>query len=430
MNEIKLPRYNIEIRHVDGGTIWKAIEAEKGDFYLVKEVEASRSRAASEPGEVSRLAEDVRLKTLETAARACEKLAEERFNDHGTREPDTGACYYGGRVEEEYQTRDEEDDECAQAIRALASMATSPASEAQAGLPIGWICERTALVKLRDKLDGLPLHAHKRVVVRAWIDEAIAETEAQAREALPAAQDRCSHGIRHPHECRECADAEYPAAPQPASSPVAAEGQKAVKWGYAKTVGNAIAQLQTKDPALPFYAALHLQDGRCIARGVTFSRERVINERWIDNTNKDVPYSLVVWSQPVQSLFATPTASMADAAEATPDESDHPLHRCCDCPACTAYFADNQINNSDGAIYATSGPRGENAGGVVEVLSEAACEKLGLEHESGGAGSVASDGGYSSHFFSYPDFAAFCAAIQRACATAWGLRIAEKGDAS
>ncbi len=63
----------------------------------------------------------IRLATLEEAARACEKLAEERFNDHGIREPDTGACYYGGRVEEEYQARDEEDDECAKAIRALAA---------------------------------------------------------------------------------------------------------------------------------------------------------------------------------------------------------------------------------------------------------------------------------------------------------------------
>jgi len=81
---------------------------------------ASPSPAASM--EVQGLdANAIRLATLEEAARACEKLAEERFNDHGTREPDTGACYYGGRIEEEYQTRDEEDNECAKAIRALAA---------------------------------------------------------------------------------------------------------------------------------------------------------------------------------------------------------------------------------------------------------------------------------------------------------------------
>lgn len=95
------------------------------------------------------------------------------------------------------------------------------------------------------------------------------------------------------------------------SAPVARAEGEAPKptWGYAKTVGNAIAQLQTMDATLPFYAALHLEDGRCIARGVTFSRERVVNERWIDNANKDVPYSIVVWSQPVESLYAaTPKA--------------------------------------------------------------------------------------------------------------------------
>lgn len=99
------------------------------------------------------------------------------------------------------------------------------------------------------------------------------------------------------------------------AAPVAAEAPKAVEWGYAKTVGNAIAQLQTMDAELPIYAAFHLEDGRCIARGVTFSRERVVGERWIDNRNKDVPYSIVVWSQPVESLFS-PTASTSTAAPA------------------------------------------------------------------------------------------------------------------
>jgi hypothetical protein len=78
---------------------------------------AARAQGAGEAVAVN----DAWERALETAARACEKLAEERFNDHGTREPDTGACYYGGRVQDEYETRDEEDDECAKAIRALAT---------------------------------------------------------------------------------------------------------------------------------------------------------------------------------------------------------------------------------------------------------------------------------------------------------------------
>jgi hypothetical protein len=83
--------------------------------------------------EVSRLAEEVRLKTLEAAASVCEKLAYTRFDDHGTREPDTGACYYGGRNSDEYEIRDEEDLDCAAAIRELATMA-STASEPAARL--------------------------------------------------------------------------------------------------------------------------------------------------------------------------------------------------------------------------------------------------------------------------------------------------------
>lgn len=59
------------------------------------------------------------VNVLEAAAKVCEKRAAARFDDHGTREPDTGATYYGGRYSEEYEARDEEDEECAKAIRAL-----------------------------------------------------------------------------------------------------------------------------------------------------------------------------------------------------------------------------------------------------------------------------------------------------------------------
>ena len=54
----------------------------------------------------------------EACARLCEKQAEERFHNYGTREHDTGATYYSGRAAEEYEARDEEDEACAAAIRA------------------------------------------------------------------------------------------------------------------------------------------------------------------------------------------------------------------------------------------------------------------------------------------------------------------------
>ena len=66
-------------------------------------------------------AESRKLKgaTLEQAARVCEKRAEERFQELGTTEHDTGASYYSGRGAEEYGARDEEDESCAAEIRAL-----------------------------------------------------------------------------------------------------------------------------------------------------------------------------------------------------------------------------------------------------------------------------------------------------------------------
>lgn len=56
---------------------------------------------------------------LEEAAKVCEKRAELRFQENGTTEWDTGASYYGGSCEAEYTIRDEEDEDCAFAIRAM-----------------------------------------------------------------------------------------------------------------------------------------------------------------------------------------------------------------------------------------------------------------------------------------------------------------------
>lgn len=54
----------------------------------------------------------------EACARTCERLAEERFAEFGVTEPDTNASYYTGRDADEYELHHEEDDACAQAIRA------------------------------------------------------------------------------------------------------------------------------------------------------------------------------------------------------------------------------------------------------------------------------------------------------------------------
>ena len=55
----------------------------------------------------------------EAAARACEKRAHERFFEHGTTELDTNAQYYEGKAKEIYESMDEEDSDCAFAIRNL-----------------------------------------------------------------------------------------------------------------------------------------------------------------------------------------------------------------------------------------------------------------------------------------------------------------------
>jgi hypothetical protein len=75
--------------------------------------------------------------------------------------------------------------------------------------------------------------------------------------------------------------------------------------------------------------------------------------------------------------------------------------------------ASTAIPSEAHAPYATPGPRGENVGGVVEALSEAALLEALTGHVKGyitdTVRSIAMD-------------------VQRACATKWGLRIAEKGD--
>jgi len=54
------------------------------------------------------------------AGRVCRKRAEKRFEESGITEPDTGATYYARSISDEYETRDEEDAACADAIERLA----------------------------------------------------------------------------------------------------------------------------------------------------------------------------------------------------------------------------------------------------------------------------------------------------------------------
>lgn len=68
--------------------------------------------------ELERFAELARAEERERCARIVERRAEERFNEHGTREYDTNACYYTGPEAGDYEVRDEEDEDCAAAIRA------------------------------------------------------------------------------------------------------------------------------------------------------------------------------------------------------------------------------------------------------------------------------------------------------------------------
>lgn len=55
----------------------------------------------------------------ERCARVCEKRAEARFEEHGYTEPDTNSSYYIGAWKDLGDSLDEEDADCAAAIRAL-----------------------------------------------------------------------------------------------------------------------------------------------------------------------------------------------------------------------------------------------------------------------------------------------------------------------
>jgi hypothetical protein len=59
---------------------------------------------------------DERAKTKAACAGIARRRMDERFEEFGTREPDTNACYYTGPAAEMYEALDEEADDIATAI--------------------------------------------------------------------------------------------------------------------------------------------------------------------------------------------------------------------------------------------------------------------------------------------------------------------------
>jgi len=276
----------------------------------------------------------------------------------------------------------------------LASMATSPASEAQAGWSAG-----------TEDADGNPL-----VTVRA--DELRALAEFASGPGLSAWRidgDMMQRDVLATRMQVVAANA-LASAPQPASSPVAAEGQKA------------------EAPLLDSIEVARLWE----AFRITDEGQRAVEylvDRSIVSHLSTVHGALFVAFR--AGLNATPTASMADAAEAPMATLivKREYHDNGQGPRDTkGYILAVAVAHDDAEklplgryrLYAhplpeaTLGPRGENAGGVVEALSEQTIMQAGFDNAKVLVG----------------DFAIGARWAQRACATAWGLRIAEKGDAS
>ena len=85
------------------------------------------------------------------------------------------------------------------------------------------------------------------------------------------------------------------------------EGE-APHWGPVRTVGDLVRNLTTLEQDASIVTAFHIDfEGtrRCRAQqGITISRERVIDGRWIDSTRKDVPHAYVLWAKPDERAAA------------------------------------------------------------------------------------------------------------------------------
>jgi hypothetical protein len=303
----------------------------KGSRAAILADRASRSRAASEPGEVARLADEAISKMIDFAEDVWQAGRD------GFRCDSIAPCRERRAAAEA-------------AIRRLASMASGPASEAQAG----WV-----------------------MVPREPTPEMLAAGVAAAVGMKNSAP-----------WCPPCYRAMLASAPQPASSPVAAEGQK-VREMY-------LGLCLDDDDTLHATIMRKEADG-----GATV----LLSDYVKMPRGQDI---IMRASDP-----ATPTASMADAAEVVQRDESDPLQQLTDLSQELGLYEFPKK-----PLAATPGPRGENAGEVVEALSREQLEPLWRKHCHHAIGVIA-----------VQDFN-FACAVMNACATAWGLRIAEKGDAS
>lgn len=93
------------------------------------------------------------------------------------------------------------------------------------------------------------------------------------------------------------ADAAYEAGKRAAAPAAPAPAAQEPEWGYAKTIGNLIAQLGTLDPGTPIYATLRLDDGRVALKGLTLSKEWKTG-RFIQPWKLTAERVAVLWTQP------------------------------------------------------------------------------------------------------------------------------------
>jgi hypothetical protein len=127
--------------------------------------------------------------------------------------------------------------------------------------------------------------------------------------------DWCERHDLPPHQSRDAFDdaaSLYLVAHQPAQE------QAEPTWGVVETVGDMVRNLLTLDQAAPVFTAFHVTiDGqrRCrVTQGITISRERVVDGKWIDSARKDVPYANIVWAKPEERAQQEPVAAPQQAA--------------------------------------------------------------------------------------------------------------------
>ncbi len=79
-----------------------------------------------------------RARALEEAAGICEKRAERRWQEHGYTDPETNAGEHQGSQRDWYQAQDEEDENCAAAIRAKIEHRRAQRRERQDAVYVDW----------------------------------------------------------------------------------------------------------------------------------------------------------------------------------------------------------------------------------------------------------------------------------------------------